>query len=242
MRSSYHPLLAACIVAAAFSVTTEGAAAAPRASSIRLQPSPAAATLQSWPATVGASLAHAAPLPAARDTGGNRLVAADIAFLQGMIRHHAQAIVMAHWAPSHGASPALRELCKRIAVGQTDEIRLMSNMLRDHGAAVPEADTTDATAMRPGMDAMLMMGMLTQKQLHQLDAARGTAFDRLFLTDMIMHHEGALDMVADLFGSPGAGQDADMFQLASNINSDQTIEIERMTRMLDALAPKSGGR
>ncbi|HET9986817.1 MAG TPA: DUF305 domain-containing protein [Longimicrobiales bacterium] len=258
MRRSSRRLLAACLATASFSAAGQGAPV------LRAEPArhPAPAVSAALPAPRGAldvepparrpGRGHAAALHSASapDTGHARLVKADVDFLQGMIGHHAQAVLIAGWAPSHGASPALQSLCERIAVGQTDEIRLIANMLRDHGAAVPEVDTAAAMAMRPGMHPMpmtgmhhtLMPGMLTQQQLEELDAARGPAFDRLFLTDMIIHHRGALDMVDDLFGSPGAAQDAGLFQLASDISADQTVEIDRMSRMLAALEAKGDGR
>jgi uncharacterized protein (DUF305 family) len=161
-------------------------------------------------------------------------VQADVDFMQGMIPHHAQAVLMAGWAPSHGASPEVGLLCRRIVVAQTDEIGLMQRWLADKGATVPPADATHHTmVMEGGMShEMLMPGMLTDAQLAQLDAARGAEFDRLFLTFMIMHHEGALSMVDTLFNSYGAAQDGFMFKFASDIFADQMAEIERMHLML----------
>lgn len=161
---------------------------------------------------------------------------ADIHFMSGMISHHAQAIVMAGWAPSHGASADVRTLCARIINAQRDEILTMQTWLRDRRQPVPEASPKGMTMVMNGMEhTMLMPGMLTDEQMHELDQARGKEFDRLFLTFMIQHHRGAVDMVKDLFASYGAAQDELVFKLASDINADQTTEIARMQRMLFAL-------
>ena len=160
--------------------------------------------------------------------------AADVQFVSGMIGHHAQAIQMAGWAPSHGASPSVRVLCERIVVAQNDEIAFAQRWLREHNEVVPPADPRGH--VMPGMDhPMLMPGMLTPEQMAQLDAARGREFDRLFLKGMIQHHQGALTMVAQLLAAPGAAQDGPIFRFAADVNADQTTEIDRMTRMLDDL-------
>lgn len=175
---------------------------------------------------------HTSVASATGSTG--RYTEADISFMKGMIAHHAQAVLIAGWAPTHDASPSLRALCERIVVGQKDEIALMQNWLRDRNQEVPSGDT--AHAHMPGMEHhMLMPGMLTADQLNQLDRAKGVEFDSLFLKDMIRHHQGALTMVNQLFGTPGAAQDDLMFKFASDMNADQTIEIERMNKMLAAL-------
>ena len=161
--------------------------------------------------------------------------AADVHFMAGMIVHHAQAVLIAGWAPTHDASPALRALCERIVVGQRDEIAVMQRWLRERHQPVPDPDPHGY--LMPGMDhPMLMPGMLTQAQLAQLDAARGAGFDRLFLTFMIQHHRGALTMVRELVDTPGAARDGPLFQIASDVSADQTTEIDRMTRMLDGLS------
>ena len=163
---------------------------------------------------------------------------ADVHFLAGIIGHHAQAIQMAKWAPSHGASPAVRVLCERIVVAQTDEIAFAQRWLREHGEYVPPADPRGH--IMQGMDQpMLMPGMLTPEQMAQLDAARGPEFDRLFLTFMIQHHQGAITMVQQLLAVPGAAQDGPIFRFASDVNADQTTEINRMTLMLDDLKRSS---
>ena len=163
---------------------------------------------------------------------------ADVHFVAGMIGHHAQAIQMAKWAPSHGASPAVRVLCERIVVAQTDEIAFAQRWLREHGEYVPPADPRGH--IMQGMDQpMLMPGMLIPEQMAQLDAARGPEFDRLFLTFMIQHHQGAITMVQQLLAVPGAAQDGPIFRFASDVNADQTTEINRMTLMLDDLKRSS---
>jgi len=158
---------------------------------------------------------------------------ADIKFMDGMISHHAQALLMAGWAGSHGASPSVLTLTSRITNAQQDEIAGMQKWLRDRHQPVPEANPHGMTMKMDGMEhTMLMPGMLTEAQLKQLDEARGKDFDRLFLTFMIQHHQGAVTMVTKLFDTYGAAQDISVFKLASDISADQTTEIERMQKML----------
>lgn len=161
---------------------------------------------------------------------------ADVEFVTGMIHHHAQAILMAKMAPSHGASPAIRTLCARIVNAQEDEIRNMQQWLADRRLPVP---TPNPYGMHMEMGGahheMLMPGMLSRERLAALDSARGSVFDLLLLQNMIRHHEGAVGMVKQLFATPGAGQDETVFQLARDINVDQTTEIERMRRMITAI-------
>lgn len=192
-----------------------------------------------------ASAAPAAPMltPAQRaraDSGRPPYTEADVLFMSGMIGHHAQAIVMAGWAPSHGASASVQAFCERIVVGQRDEIAVMQGWLRDRRETVPDAAATLQMMMQPGMASMMMPGMLTAEQMAALDRARGTDFDRLFLTDMIQHHTGAILMVDQLFAARGAAQDDGVFKIASDINVDQTTEIDRMNVMLNAMP--AGGR
>jgi uncharacterized protein (DUF305 family) len=158
---------------------------------------------------------------------------ADVEFMAGMIPHHAQAVVMAGWAPSHGARPDVRVLCERILVGQRDEIEFMRTWLRDRGETVPAANATHHRMKMNGVaHDMLMPGMLSPEEMEGLDKARGAEWDRLFLTGMIRHHEGAIKMVDDLFESYGALQDDDLYKFASDIYADQSTEIERMRKML----------
>lgn len=167
---------------------------------------------------------------------------ADVEFMQGMIEHHAQALVMSRMAPSHGASPSLQIMARRIINAQNDEIDLMQAWLRDRGEDVPEPrvqanesghtghDTT--TDARRDAGHALMPGMLTDTQIAALDAARGEEFDRLFLQFMIRHHQGAVTMVRDLVAREGAAREASVFKLASDIGADQASEITRMQSML----------
>ena len=159
--------------------------------------------------------------------------AADVEFIQGMIPHHAQAVLMAGWAGSHGAQQDVRILCDRIVVGQRDEIEWMRNWLRDRGETVPAANATHHRMKMNGVEHdMLMPGMLSPEEMARLDKARGADWDRLFLQGMIGHHEGALKMVDDLYNAHGAMQGDDVFKFVSDIYADQTIEIEFMKKML----------
>ena len=157
---------------------------------------------------------------------------ADVNFMSGMIHHHAQAIIMAKMAPTHGASPAVRTLCERIINAQQDEITAMQRWLRDRNQVVPDATPGMKMVMNGMEHDMLMPGMLSDAQMKDLDAARGPQFDRLFLTGMIQHHKGAVSMVSDLFNTFGAAQDELTFKFASDVQVDQTTEIARMQKML----------
>ena len=178
----------------------------------------------------------AAIAKARRDSVRHPYTAADVHFMSGMIGHHAQAIVMANWAPTHGASPSVRTLCERIINAQTDEIATMQQWLRDRQLPVPEASAAGMKMVMDGVEhTMLMPGMLSEEQMKQLDAARGKDFDKLFLTFMMQHHRGAVEMVKELFDSYGAAQDDLVFKFASDVQVDQTTEIARMQRMLVAI-------
>lgn len=154
--------------------------------------------------------------------------------MSGMIPHHAQAVIMAGWAPTHGARKDVAVLCERIVVGQRDEIVLMQGWLRDRGLPVPDATSTRMKMKVEGMEHdMLMPGMLTDEEMAALDRSRGPEFDRLFLEGMIRHHQGAIDMVDVLFKSYGAAQDEVIFKFANDVYADQSIEIDRMNKMLE---------
>lgn len=161
-----------------------------------------------------------APTPAVAD--------ADARFMADMIAHHAQAIVMAGWAHDslHAAAPAIHTLAERIRVSQQDEIAQMERWLRERG--LPPPDVTHAVAGHAGHGA----GMLTAAQLAELAAARGPAFDRLFLRFMVQHHQGAVVMAERLLATPGPGRDAVVIRFAQDVSADQAAEIERMRRML----------
>ena len=174
------------------------------------------------------------PAELARADGGRPPYSrADVEFMAGMIPHHAQAVLIAGWAPSHGASASIRALTERIVVAQRDEIEFLQGWLRERGETVPDADL--AHQSMPGMGHHLMPGMLTPAELAELDRARGGDFDRGFLRAMIRHHEGAIAMVEKLFGSHGAAQDDNVFKFASDVHVDQITEIEFMSAMLAAL-------
>lgn len=163
---------------------------------------------------------------------------ADVDFMSGMIPHHAQAVIMAGWAPSHGARKDVAILCERILVGQRDEIAMMQTWLADRGQRVPEAASTRHRMKINGVEHdMLMPGMMTDEEMAALDRARGPEFDRLFLTGMIKHHQGAIDMVDVLFKSYGAAQDETVYKFASDVYADQSIEIDRMHEMLENPQP-----
>ena len=160
---------------------------------------------------------------------------ADVDFMTGMIAHHAQAVIMGGWAPTHGARHDVAVLCERIVVGQRDEIHLMQTWLRDRGLPVPDEHSTRMHMKMPnGMEHdMLMPGMLNDEEMAALDKARGPEFDRLFLQGMIKHHQGAIDMVDVLMKSYGAAQDDTVFKFANDVFADQNIEIDRMKQMLE---------
>jgi uncharacterized protein (DUF305 family) len=175
-----------------------------------------------------------------------RYTAADVRFMQGMIGHHAQALAMTALIAARTSRQDIRSLGQRITVSQKDEIAMMrqwltdrhqpgptSNAMHDHQAAA------DHSMNMPGMamSDTLMPGMLTAEQLSELARANGDEFDRLFLKDMIHHHEGALVMVASLLGTTGSAQEAEVFRFASEVDSDQRAEIARMNALLDTLGP-----
>lgn len=194
-----------------------------------------------WLASCSSATRSTAELQALAARNRQPHSAADVRFMTGMIPHHAQAVLFAGWAESHGASDALQVLCARMVVAQRDEIVMMSDWLRERGEPVPPNEyQRSAPGARPAGHE-LMPGMLTDAQLAELDAARGSDFDRLFLTYMITHHEGAITMVDELFATPGGAQNDFVFKLASDISADQTIEIERMEGMLADIPPKDAG-
>ena len=162
---------------------------------------------------------------------------ADIDFMAGMIPHHAQAVVMAGWAATHGAREDIAILSERIVVAQRDEIELMQTWLRDRGQAVPDARSTRHRMKMPNgvVHDMLMPGMLTDEEMAALDRARGPEFDRLFLLGMIKHHQGAIDMVDVLFKAHGAAQDETVFKFANDVQVDQAIEIDVMKDLLEEI-------
>ena len=163
---------------------------------------------------------------------------ANVQFMQGMIMHHAQAVEMTALIESHTTTRGLRSLGARISSSQSDEIKFMKRWLEARGEPTREP-TSPMMPEMPGMDmsshashSMLMPGMLTEKQMQALKKAKGAKFDQLFLTGMIQHHSGALIMVKDLFDTAGAGQDAEVFNFATDVDSGQRAEIRIMQTML----------
>ena len=192
-----------------------------------------------------AALSACAAATAAAQTGAvsPRYAPADVAFMQGMIAHHAQALKMTALVPGRSARADVRLLAERIAASQVSEVAQMRQWLRTRGldtAAMAgqhqhqhAAGAADDHGGMPGMP-----GMLTEAELAALEAASGAAFDRLFLESMIRHHEGALTMVATLFFTNGAGQEPEIFRLATDVDADQRAEIARMRALLGAPAPR----
>lgn len=153
--------------------------------------------------------------------------------MQGMIMHHAQAVEMTALIPTHTENKELRSLGARISSSQSDEIRFMKRWLAARGEPVSMA------AKMKGMDMSyqtmpMMPGMLTPEQMDALRKAQGAEFDRLFLTGMIQHHNGALTMVKNLFDTAGAGQDAELFDFATDVDTGQRAEIRIMQAMLES--------
>jgi uncharacterized protein (DUF305 family) len=156
---------------------------------------------------------------------------ANVQFMQGMIVHHAQAVEMTALIESHTENKEIRTLGARISRSQSDEMKFMKRWLTTRGEA-----TSQAMPDMPGMDMsshhMHMPGMLTSKQMDDLRKAKGAEFDHLFLTGMIQHHNGALIMVKDLLDTAGAGQDAELFNFVTDVDTGQRVEIRIMKTML----------
>ncbi len=154
---------------------------------------------------------------------------ADVRFMQGMIPHHAQALEMAALIAERTAHEGLHLLGRRIEISQRDEIAWMTRWLERRGETAPMMGSGHAHGLDEGE---LMPGMLSREEMAALAAARGSEFDRLFLEGMIKHHQGALMMVAELFDSPGGGQETEIFRFAADVDADQDMEILRMSDML----------
>jgi uncharacterized protein (DUF305 family) len=163
---------------------------------------------------------------AAADLSKVHFTGADVKFMQGMIAHHAQAVEMTHLLKTRTISEEMRKLALRIELSQADEITMMERWLRERGQDIPGG------AMQHDHGDMLMPGMLSAVELGELAAATGVDFDRLFLQDMIRHHDGALVMVRELLAMPGAAQDSDIFSFVSEVDADQRMEMDRMGAML----------
>ena len=226
--------------AATFGQQTNAAAPAPKQTAPTVQP--------------GAPGQPSKILPPTNVTAPTRTPTdADIAFMRGMIMHHGQAVEMTALMPERSTNRNLLELGKRISISQTDEMGFMKRWLEDRGIALSDGSgmdhmagmdhsKTDHSKMHhsgmAGMDSMdmgsmpTMPGMLTPQQMDALRKATGAEFDHLFLTGMIQHHTGALTMVKQLFDTPGAGQDAVLFDFTSDVDNTQQAEIDIMRHML----------
>ena len=168
---------------------------------------------------------------------------ADVEFMQGMIMHHAQAVEMTAMIPTHTQNKNLTALGARISSSQADEIKFMKRWLAARGEPIakpmPEMPGMDMSQDNRSHDSMsqggmaLMPGMLTPQQMEALRKAKGAEFDHLFLVGMIQHHNGALTMVKDLFDTAGAGQDAELFNFATDADNSQRAEIRIMQNMLE---------
>jgi uncharacterized protein (DUF305 family) len=150
---------------------------------------------------------------------------ADVRFMHDMITHHAQAVEMTSLLKSRSTSEDMQKLAQRIELSQDDEIRMMKEWLTARGAALPDPHAHHT-------HAGLMRGMATPEEMQRLAGLKGAEFDRLFLELMIKHHQGALTMVEELFATPGAGQESEIFAFAADVNADQRMEIRRMGQML----------
>jgi uncharacterized protein (DUF305 family) len=214
-------LLAASLVAVSFLSVAHGQQTDPAKPAV-VQPGAPGAPSKALPSSTRAILPPRSP--------------ADVAFMQGMILHHAQAVDMTAMIPSHTQSKDLRSLGARISSSQSDEIKFMKRWLAARGESVPKT-----MSEMPGMDMPTdtahgsigrMPGMLTPQQMGALQKAKGAEFDHLFLLGMIQHHNGALTMVKDLFDTAGAGQDAELFNFATDADNTQRAEIRIMETML----------
>jgi uncharacterized protein (DUF305 family) len=187
-------------------------------------PSLALSQAGGMPGMKGMDMGHEIVIPK-----GALYTKADVEFMQGMIAHHAQAIVMSRMAESHHANPQVLKLSNKIDQSQVPEIRIMQGWLRRYNQFAPDTSS---------WHDVMMAGMLTTAQLKELDAATGVDFDRAYLRLMIQHHAGALKMVDDLFNTSLAGQEVDVNVFANDVVTAQTTEIGIMQRLLNQLPAK----
>ncbi|HKQ51042.1 MAG TPA: DUF305 domain-containing protein [Pyrinomonadaceae bacterium] len=213
-------LVAACALVCLFSLTVCAQQAEPQAPPVVVQPGAPGQPTRRLPPGTRATLPPSSPK--------------DVEFMQGMIMHHAQAVEMTALIESHTENKDLRLLGARISQSQSDEMKFMKRWLEARGE--PVSPPMPGMQDMPGHDMsghhMLMPGMLTPKQMDALRKAKGAEFDHLFLTGMIQHHNGALVMVKEMFDTAGAGQDADLFNFATDVDSGQRAEIKIMQTML----------
>ena len=217
MKAWRSGLMAASTLAGLFSLPVRAQQADP-ATPVVVQPGAPGQPTRTLPPSTRATLPPDSP--------------ADARFMQGMIMHHAQAVEMTALIESLTVNKDLQSLGARISSSQSDEIKFMKRWLEARGEPI-----SPMMPEMPGMDmsshSMLMPGMLTAKQMEALKKAKGEDFDHLFLTGMIQHHNGALIMVKDLFDAAGAGQDAELFNFATDVDSGQRAEIRIMQTMLE---------
>ena len=221
VAASLCVLAAAITLASFFSLRVSAQQTAP-GTPVVVQPGAPGKPTRTLPSTTRAKLPPASP--------------ADVQFMQGMIMHHAQAVEMTALMESHTENKELRSLGARISSSQSDEIKFMKRWLVTRGqpTSLPMHDMSSMSHGNMSHESMaLMPGMLTSEQMEALRKARGEEFDRLFLTGMIQHHGGALIMVKDLFDTAGAGQDAELFNFATDVDSGQRAEIRIMQSMLE---------
>jgi uncharacterized protein (DUF305 family) len=211
-----YQFIAGCALACLLSLTVAAQQSEPQ-TPVVVQPGAPGQPTKTLPSTTRPTLPPTSP--------------ADVQFMQGMIMHHAQAVEMTALIDSHTSNKELHTLGARISRSQADEIKFMKRWLAARGEPL-----SAPTHHMPGMDmsshSMLMPGMLTASQMAALRKAKGAQFDRLFLAGMIQHHKGALTMVKDLFDNTGAGQDAELFNFATDVDSGQRAEIKIMQTML----------
>ncbi len=221
MKAWRSGLMSASILAGLFSLPVCAQQADP-ATPVVVQPGAPGQPTRTLPPSTRATLPPSSP--------------ADMQFMQGMIMHHAQAVEMTALIESHTTTKDLRLLGARISRSQSDEIKFMTSWLTARGEptsmTMPQMPGMDMPGMDMSSHSMLMPGMLTKKQMDALKKAKGGEFDHLFLTGMIQHHNGALIMVKDLFDTAGAGQDAELFNFATDVDSGQRAEIRIMQTML----------
>jgi uncharacterized protein (DUF305 family) len=210
-------------------LTAAGCRTVPAATKVPASPSPPDTPAPLVQPGAPGQPTHAIDVAHATDLSRVSFTLADVQFMQGMIGHHAQAVEMVELLKTRTRRDDMKMLGLRIEVSQVDEIRMMQHWLEVRGQAVPDEHAHHQH------DAALMPGMLTPEAMARLAAASGPSFDRLFLEGMMSHHEGALVMVRDLFASPGAGQDTEIFAFASDVEADQKMEIDRMGAMLKEL-------
>jgi uncharacterized protein (DUF305 family) len=221
--------LLAASVSLAFLVPSVSAQQTDSAKPVVVQPGAPGIPSKTLPSSTRASLPPRSP--------------ANVEFMQGMILHHAQAVEMTAMIASHTQNKDLRSLGARISSSQSDEIRFMKRWLATRGESIPKPMSTMPGMDMPGMDMShktmaLMPGMLTPQQMEALQKAKGAEFDHLFLVGMIQHHNGALIMVKDLFDTAGAGQDAELFNFATDADNTQRAEIRIMETMLKKDTPE----